>query len=41
MTNDEKKAIIANAMKALEPYSLDAFYRNIHEVYLRAIKKNW
>lgn len=36
-----KKSIVSNALKSLEPYSLDSFYSNIHEVYLRAIKKNW
>ncbi len=41
LSASNKKAIINNAMKALEPYSLESFYRNIHEVYVRAIKKNW
>lgn len=33
--------IRAEALKAIEPYSLDLFYERVHEVYKRAIKKNW
>src|SRR5574344_1096180 len=29
------------ALKAIEPYSLEKFYLRVHEVYERAIKKNW
>ena len=29
------------ALKVIEPYSLDAFHRNIRKVYERAIRKNW
>jgi 1,2-diacylglycerol 3-alpha-glucosyltransferase len=29
------------ALKAIEPYSLEKFYTRVHEVYERAIKKNW
>lgn len=37
----EKKAVLAGARKALEPYSLEAFYNNVMEVYRRAIRKSW
>jgi 1,2-diacylglycerol 3-alpha-glucosyltransferase len=35
------KVVKDNAMKGLEPYSLERFYTSVHEVYERAIKKNW
>lgn len=37
-----KSALLkANALKAIEPYSLDRFYERVREVYERAIQKNW
>jgi 1,2-diacylglycerol 3-alpha-glucosyltransferase len=35
------KEIEAKAYKGLEPYSLQRFYEKVHEVYERAIQKNW
>lgn len=37
----KSKSIKENAIKGLEPYSLERFYESVHEVYERAIKKNW
>ena len=28
-------------LKSIEPYSLERFYRNVMEVYRRAVKKGW
>jgi 1,2-diacylglycerol 3-alpha-glucosyltransferase len=35
------KSVKENALRAIEPYSLDKFYVRVKEVYQRAIKKNW
>jgi len=37
----EIKKITGNALKSIEPYSLDKFYSSVIEVYKRAIKKNY
>jgi 1,2-diacylglycerol 3-alpha-glucosyltransferase len=37
----KSKVVKENALKGLEPYSLERFYTSVHEVYERAIKKNW
>lgn len=34
-------SVKAAALRAIEPYSLEKFYTRVHEVYERAIKKNW
>jgi Glycosyltransferase len=41
LSQTKQNAIRASALKAIEPYSLDKFYTRVHEVYERAIKKNW
>ncbi|MCR4562520.1 MAG: glycosyltransferase [Bacilli bacterium] len=41
LTPNQRSAIISNAEKTLEPYSLERFYQSAMEVYRRAIKKNW
>lgn len=37
----KRKVMEEKALKVIEPYSLDAFHRNIRKVYERAIRKNW
>jgi len=37
----KRKGIQENAVKAIDPYSMERFYLNIIEVYKRANKKNW
>ena len=37
----KQASIRSAALKAIEPYSLEKFYTRVHEVYERAIKKNW
>ena len=41
LNSAQRKAVLVGAKKALEPYSLEAFYKNVMEVYRRAIRKNW
>lgn len=41
LSNDEKEKIISNALKQVDIYSIDNFYKNILGVYQRAIKKYW
>lgn len=36
-----QKAIKEEALRSIEPYSLERFYKNVMGVYERAIKKNW
>ena len=35
------KGIVEAGLKSIEPYSLERFYRNVMEVYRRAVKKGW
>jgi 1,2-diacylglycerol 3-alpha-glucosyltransferase len=37
----QRKELTGRALRGLEPYSLERFYESVHEVYERAIKKNW
>lgn len=37
----KRKRIESNAIKAIDPYSMERFYENIYEVYNRVRKKNW
>lgn len=41
LSSEEKEKIISNALKQVDIYSIDNFYKNILEVYQRAIKKYW
>jgi len=41
LTPTNKKKIVANALRALDKYSIDSFYDHIMEVYNRAIRKFW
>lgn len=38
---EEKKRIHDNALKIIEKYSIQTFYENVMEVYLRCVKKYW
>lgn len=38
---EEKEKILLEAMKSIDPYSLDVFYSSVMEVYRRAIRKKW
>lgn len=38
---DKRKKIIDNALDAIDPYSMERFYRNVMEVYRRVWKANW
>ena len=35
------KGVVEAGLKSIEPYSLERFYRNVMEVYRRAVKKGW
>lgn len=37
----DKKKMIEESLKAIEPYSLEAFYNNAMRIYERAIRKSW
>jgi 1,2-diacylglycerol 3-alpha-glucosyltransferase len=41
LPNSRLVSVKSAALKAIEPYSLEKFYTRVHEVYERAIKKNW
>ena len=41
LSEKERNAIIQNAFRTLDIYSLERFYRAVREVYVRAIKKNY
>jgi 1,2-diacylglycerol 3-alpha-glucosyltransferase len=41
LSPSQVQAIEAKAAKGLEPYSLERFYEKVHEVYERALQKNW
>lgn len=38
---EEKERIHENALKIIEKYSIQTFYENVMEVYLRCVKKYW
>lgn len=41
LSKEERERIVLAARNGLEPYSLERFYKNIMEVYHRAIRKNY
>ena len=41
LKQSEKRAIINNALKVIDVYSMEHFYKNVIEVYSRVRKKNW
>ena len=41
MSDEGRQAVINNAYKTVDTYSIDKFYDNIMEVYNRALKKYW
>ncbi|MFA5283187.1 MAG: glycosyltransferase [Bacilli bacterium] len=41
LTDEKRKEIVDKTKKTIEPFSFEAFYKNIMGVYLRAIKKSW
>lgn len=41
LSKEQKDKIISNALKQVDMYSIDNFYKNVLEVYQRAIKKYW
>ncbi len=41
MNEKAKSTLIANALAVVDIYSIETFYKNIMEVYYRAIKKCW
>lgn len=41
LPSDKRKKIIDNALNAIDPYSMERFYRNVMEVYRRVWKANW
>lgn len=41
LDKEAKKRIQDNALKIIEGYSIEAFYNNVMEVYLRCVKKYW
>lgn len=41
LTKEQKEKIIDASLKIVDIYSMEKFYKNIMEVYYRAIRKNW
>ena len=41
LTNEQREAIIKEALQTVDIYSIDRFYENILRVYKRAIRKHW
>lgn len=41
LSKEKRSSIVQKAKEGLAPYSLEAFYQSIMEVYRRAIRKNW
>ena len=41
LSDEGRQAVINNAYKTVDAYSIDKFYDNIMEVYNRALKKYW
>ena len=41
LTKEQKDKIIDASLKIVDTYSMEKFYKNIMEVYYRAIRKNW
>ena len=41
MKEEDLELIKDNALKSIEPFSEQAFYKNIMEVYNRGIRRNW
>ena len=41
LTKEQKQAIIDEAYRVVDVYSIDKFYNNVVRVYKRAIRKYW
>ena len=41
MSKEQKDAIIKEAYRTVDTYSIDKFYENVVRVYKRAIRKHW
>jgi len=41
LKKEEKEKIIEASLEYIDPYSMDNFYKNVIEVYKRAVKKYW